>query len=321
MFLGGWVEGYNGGVIAPPGRPRLAVFPKGFFDALVARRMTLDRWLDLAAGLGVDGVEMYPRFLDSLDPVVVRGVRKSAEARGLAVPMMCHSPDFTLPDPAGRQSEVGRTKAVIAATAELGGEFCRVLSGQNRPGLAPAEAHGWVVAGIQALLPVARAAGITLVIENHYKDGLWEYPEFAQSPERFLAILEDVPGLKVQYDPSNAIVAGADPYDLLDRVLPRVATMHASDRYLEGGTVEDLRRMAADPRHGYAKILKHGVIGRGLNDYDRIFARLAAAGFAGWISIEDGEAPTEAQGIANLRASAVFLRGKMAAHFRAGVRA
>jgi sugar phosphate isomerase/epimerase len=94
--------------------------------------------------------------------------------------------------------------------------------------------------------------------------------------------------------------------------------MQASDRTLEGGTSEDLRRLAKDPQHGYARIVRHGVIGRGLNDYDRIFARLAQAGYDGWISIEDGEGPTIDEGMANLRASARFLREKMARHFGGG---
>lgn len=295
--------------------PRLAVFPKGFFDAIVTRKMSLTRWLDLAATLGVDGVEMYPRFFDSLDAATIRRVRKDAQDRGLAVPMMCHSPDFTIPDRAGREAEIERTRTVIETTAGFGGAFCRVLSGQNRPGLDPVAVHGWVTSAIESVLPTARAAGITLVIENHYKDGLWEYPEFAQSQDRFLAIVRAVPELMVQYDPSNAIVAGDDQYALLEKILPRVATMHASDRYLEGGTVEDLRKIAAEPGTGYARFLKHGVIGRGLNDYDRIFSRLSAAGFAGWVSIEDGEAPTIEEGVENLKSSAVFLRAKMAAHF------
>ena len=99
-------------------------------------------------------------------------------------------------------------------------------------------------------------------------------------------------------------------------VLPRVMTMQASDRYLEGGTLEDLRRQDGDPKHGYAKILRHGVTGRGLNDYDRIFGTLAGAGYDGWVSIEDGEAPTEAEGLENLRESARFLRSRFAEHFK-----
>jgi sugar phosphate isomerase/epimerase len=300
--------------------PRLAAFPKGFFDAIVARRMTVFRWIELASELELDGVELYPKFLDSLDVGYLKRLRSEAAARGLEIPMMCHSPDFTHADAALRRKELEHTRELFHATAELGGCFCRVLSGQNRPGLEEGEALRWVIDCLWQLVPHAQATGITMSIENHYKDGLWEYPEFALGQRLYLKILEavDTPWLKAQYDPSNCIVAGEDPYELLERVLPRLGTMQASDRTLEGGTSEDLRRLAKDPQHGYARIVRHGVIGRGLNDYDRIFARLAQAGYDGWISIEDGEGPTLEEGMANLRASARFLREKMARHFGGG---
>ncbi len=62
--------------------------------------------------------------------------------------------------------------------------------------------------------------------------------------------------------------------------------MHASDRYLAEGTIEDLRK--EEDSVGYAKRLRHGEIGQGMNDYDAIFSELAGVGFDGWISIEDG---------------------------------
>ena len=86
--------------------------------------------------------------------------------------------------------------------------------------------------------------------------------------------------------------------------------MHGSDRYFEGGTIEDLRRQEAHPQQGYSAILKHGVVGQGLNDYDKIFSILSGVGFNGWISIEDGQDP--AVGMEHLRLSAEFLRAKMA---------
>ncbi len=297
--------------------PRLAAFPKGFFDALVERRMTVLEWLDLAAELELDGAELYPAFLDAFDSAYLGRLRGEAALRGLELPMFCNSPDFTRPDPAERKKEVERTRDMFRVTAELGGRYCRVLSGQNRPGLDEAEALRWVIDCLWQLEPHAKAAGVVMCLENHYKDGLWEYPEFAQSHRLYLAILEgvDSPFLKAQYDPSNAIVAGEDQYALLDRVLPRVATMQASDRFLEGGTIEELKTMARDPQHGYAKFVKHGVIGKGLNDYDRIFGALARAGYDGWVSIEDGEGPTVEIGMDNLRQSAAFLRGQFARHF------
>lgn len=299
--------------------PSLSAFPKGFFMDLVERRMSLFQWLDLAATLGLDGVELYPRFFESMGKPYLDRVRWILKDNGLRMPMMCHSPDFTRTDPGGRRIEIEETRRMIALTAELGGQFCRVLSGQNRPGLDADEAHRWVVDSLRELLPDAERHHVVLAMENHYKDGLWLYPEFAQSHTRYLAILEavDSPWLKVQYDPSNALVAGEDQYALLERVLPRVGTVQASDRYLEGGTVEELRRLSADATHGYAPFLKHGVVGRGLNDYDRIFSTLARGGFDGWISIEDGEGETVDQGMQNLRDSVAFLRGKIAQHFPA----
>src|SRR5258708_19864086 len=86
--------------------------------------------------------------------------------------------------------------------------------------------------------------------------------------------------------------------------------MHASDRYLTSGTLADLRQH--EGAIGYASNLKHGVIGKGLNDYDEIFAVLKAEGFDGWISIEDG-----VNGIDELRESVRFLRTKIAEYFGA----
>jgi sugar phosphate isomerase/epimerase len=114
------------------------------------------------------------------------------------------------------------------------------------------------------------------------------------------------PWFGVQFDPSNTLVAGEDPLDLLEQVKSRVVTMHASDRNLMSGhTLDDLNK--AEGSIGYAAFLSHGVIGNGLNDYPRIFQILKQAGFQGWISIEDG-----LNGLEEIRASAEFLRPLMA---------
>ena len=108
----------------------------------------------------------------------------------------------------------------------------------------------WVVACIEAALPVAREEGIVLGLENHYKDGFWRYPEFAQKMDVFLQLLEAIPEREhfgVQYDPSNAIVAGDDPLELLRAVADRVVSMHASDRFLTPGA--SLGRLARQRWH------------------------------------------------------------------------
>ena len=288
---------------------KLAVFPKCYMDALcVTRSMTVFEWLDLAATLPVDGVEMYDLFLAETTPAYLRSVSDKLAEKGLAMPMMCYSPDFTIPDAGTRRKEIEKQKRVLEVTATLGGRYCRVLSGQRRPEVSREQGIAWVVEAIEALIPHAQSLGLTLTLENHYKDNYWQHPEFAQSSDVFCEILERVPSptLAVNFDPSNAILAGEDPIELLRKVRHRVVTMHASDRSIKPGyTLDDLR--AQEDSTGYASILQHGEIGKGLNDFDAIFSILRDAGFDGWISIEDG-----VNGMDELRRSADFLRRKMA---------
>jgi sugar phosphate isomerase/epimerase len=161
------------------------------------------------------------------------------------------------------------------------------------------------VACIEACLKEAEACGVTVVMENHYKDGFWTHREFAQKRDVFLGIVDRIgsPFFGVQYDPSNAIVAGDDPIALLDAVLPRVRTVHASDRSLApGATLADLDRLEGTA--GYASVLLHGVTGRGLNDWHAIFSRLATLKDRElWVSIEDGM-----NGMGEMRESVDFLK-------------
>jgi sugar phosphate isomerase/epimerase len=288
--------------------PKLAAFPKAYMDPLcVDGSMTVRQWIELAATLDLDGLEFYTGFLELVDPRTWRQFRQIAEDHGLTIPMMCCSPDFTHPDAAFRRQQIDSEKRWIDMTAQLGGSYCRVLSGQRRPELSREQGLAYAAACITACLDHAAKSGVTLILENHYKDNYWEHPEFAQSTDMFCDLVSRIESRNfgVNYDPSNAYLAGEDPLELLERVKHRVVTMHASDRFLVEGTLDDLRR--EDDGRGYAARLRHGVIGRGLNDYDAIFTTLRSVDFDGWISIEDG-----VDGFEDLRESVAFLRDTLA---------
>ena len=291
--------------------PKLATFPKAELEALVDGSMRLSDYLDFASGLDIDGVELYPLIADLEDPGTWSRYQQVCGDMGLEIPMLCCSPDFTHPDPAFRKQEIEKEKRWIEMAHALGASFCRVLSGQRRPEISRQEGVDLAADSIRACLPFAEEHGVTLILENHYKDGFWEYPEFAQPMDIFCDLVEAVgehPRFGVNYDPSNTLLAGEDPLELLSRVKHRVVTMHASDRYLKNGTLEDLSR--EEGVTGYAERLAHGEIGQGMNDYDAIFSTLNSAGFDGWISIEDG-----VDGPEQLERSVAFLRRKMTEHF------
>ncbi len=289
------------------GQPPLAAFPKAYMDELcVTGEMTLDEWIESAAALQVDGLEIYSGIRGLEDPSRWEHYRRLAADHGMQLPMLCCSPDFTHPDAAFRAEQIEREKHWIDMATGLGAKYCRVLSGQRRPEVSIDGGLDYVVECIEACLPHASACGVTLILENHYKDNFWEHPEFAQKMDVFCRLVEriDSPHFGVNYDPSNTYLAGEDPLELLRRVRTRVVTMHASDRYLAEGTLEDLRR--EEDVVGYASRLRHGTIGKGLNDYDAIFRELAGVGFHGWISIEDG-----VDGMEQLHESVAFLRAKI----------
>ena len=288
--------------------PRLAAFPKAFMHALCKDgTMRVAEWIALAVQLDIDGLEWYAGFLEMNDKNNWTIFRRMVEDHGKLIPMMCCSPDFTHPDKKFRDKEIEKEKTWIDMTYALGGSYCRVLSGQRRPELSIEEGVKLAAGCIYECLPYAKERNITLILENHYKDDFWEYPEFAQKADVFCKLVETVkhPNFGINYDPSNTYLAGEDPVDLLKRVSHRVVTMHASDRYLKEGTIEDLRKEEAGAA-GYAKRLSHGEIGKGLNDYDAIFTELKRVGFNSWISIEDG-----VDGMDQLERSVSFLRKKM----------
>ena len=292
---------------------QLAAFPKCFLDDIIVHKsMTLFDWIEKAGQLGVDGLEMHNLFFEGADEKYLEDVKEKCASFGLTIPMMCFSPDFTQPDLKKRLEELEKQKKAIDLTVKLGGKFCRTLSGQNRPGLDREKAIRWCVEMIREAVAYAESRGIIINIENHYKDGYWEYPEFALNTDIFLEIIGqiDSPFFGVNFDPSNTIVAGEDPLELLEKIKSRVVSMHASDRYLKGGNLTDLRKLELDPVYGYAKTIQHGVVGKGLNDYDAIFRILKSAGFNGWISIEDGM-----NGMEELNLSAEFLKGKIKQYF------
>lgn len=273
--------------------------------------MRVSEWIELAAKLDIEGLEWYAGFLEMSEESNWPLFRRQVEDHGLTIPMMCCSPDFTHPDAAFRSKEIAKQQRWIDMTYTLGGSYCRVLSGQRRPSLSIEEGVKLAAECIETCLPYAQQRGITLILENHYKDDFWEFPEFAQKMEVFGKLVDSIhhPNFGVNYDPSNTYLAGEDPLDLLKMVSKRVVTMHASDRFLLEGTIEDLRREEGGAA-GYAKRLSHGEIGKGLNDYDAIFTELKRVGFDGWISIEDG-----VEGMAQLERSVAFLQKKIAQYW------
>jgi len=248
----------------------LSCLPVSFFDEIVSGRMKLDEWARVGAEAGLDAIDLSILFLPELTLASARTVRRQIGSAGLQVAMLTTYPDFTHPDAMQRRIELDKECRAVSLAAELGAELIRVTAGQAHPQTGLEEGIRWAVEGLQHLVERTQDLGVHIVYENHAKPGAWQYTDFSQPPAIFLKILSgvDYPELGVNFDTGNATAFADDPLEFLERILPRVTSVHASDTSVRGQ-------------------LKHTLLGTGLTPYHEIFQRLKGAGWDGWICMEE----------------------------------
>ena len=177
---------------------RLSAFPKCYIDQIAGdRTMSVFDWIEhgpLARRRRAGNVRRLLHRV-STTPTSTASARRFAAA-GFAMPMLCCSPDFTNPDPDARKRAIDREASMIRIARRLGGPgaVCRVLSGQRYPEVEPrpGACNGSSSASSRCCRS-RREHDVVLGLENHYKDGFWTYPEFAQKQDVFLALLERHP--------------------------------------------------------------------------------------------------------------------------------
>lgn len=250
---------------------RVSCIPATYFTDIIEGRMSVEAWVDLAASLGLDGLDFGQAWFRDRRPATIASLRRRIEDKGLQACMLTCAPDFTHPETAGRQATRDEMRAMIDLAHQLGAPLIRVTAGQAHPSVSPAQGVAWVCEGIAGLLPHAVAAGVTLAYENHTKASVWQYRDFSEDSAMFLEIVRATEGteLRVNFDTANPLVHDEDPLPLLRQVAHRVASIHANDVRVRG-------------RFDFC------VVGRGLVPYTEIFTFLKrTAGFDGWISVEE----------------------------------
>lgn len=249
---------------------RFSCLPASLYEAISAGERTLADWFRLAANLGLDGADISVAHLDSLDAAYLDGLRRQAEEAGVVIAGMVTYTDFTQPNASERARQRQELRVYIDAAARLGVDFLRVTAGQKHPGVAREEGVAWAAEGLTAWVEEAKEAGVTLVYENHTIGYGWTYFDFSQPASIFLEICArtEESGLQVLFDTANLLAVNDDPLAALEIVLPRVAAVHASD-IRQAGSFEPT------------------LLGTGVAPLQALFDRLRAAGFDGWLSVEE----------------------------------
>src|SRR3954467_1846506 len=242
-------------------------------------RVAIETVIDKAAELGVQGVDVLHRQMDSEEPSYIRKLKRHALSRGVALVCLSIHQDFVDPSAEERTKNVKHTIRCIELAAKLGIPCIRLNSGRWNtiasfddlmkargeepvlPGYTESDGFKWCIDCIEKCLPKAAESGVILALENHW--GL------TRTPEGLLRILNAIqsPWLGGLMDTGNFL---EDPYPKLEKIAPKTVFVQAKT-YYGGG-------------EWYSLDL----------DYDRIAKILAAVNYNGYISLEmEGKEPAE----------------------------
>ncbi len=238
-----------------------------------AEKTPIEVVLDEAAKLGLNGVEILHRQMESEESAYLQKLKRQAFSLGLDLYNLSIHQDFVHDDADVRQQHIDHTLRCIDLAHEMGIPSIRVNSGGFRKqgsfddlikakgwvepwkGFTVDDAFAWVIDAIESCLPRAEERGVLLLLENH-----WGLTTFAQDMARIIETI-DSPWLKAILDMGNFLFE-EDMYLAMGRVAPHVRLAHAKT-YPGGGSWYTLNL-----------------------DYSRIFRILLDAGWRGYCSIE-----------------------------------
>ena len=181
--------------------------------------MTLFEFLDICAGMNLDGVELTSYYFpDPLTPEYLNKVTKRAFLLGLEVGSSATNNNFCVPAGEARNKEIAHVRQWLDNSADMGSRALRIFAGNTPKGTTDDQARKRVVECIEELLPHCEKRGVMLALENH--GGV------VSDADGSLAIANALKsewfGLK--WDCGN--YRTADPYADLQRIAPYAVTTH-----------------------------------------------------------------------------------------------
>ena len=231
----------------------------------------IEKVIDHAAELGVEGVDVLQVQMDGEAPGYLRKLKRHAFVNGVDLISLSIHQGFVSPDPKKRQRNIDHTVKCLELAHELGIPCIRLNTGRwgtiksfdalmaargiepVLPGHTEDEGFKWCIDSIQKLIPIAEKLGVHMALENHW--GL------ARTPEGLLRIVKAIPSpwLGVLMDTGNFL---ENPYDQLEMIASRTVFVQAKT-YYGGG-------------EWYSLDL----------DYKRIAGILRKVNYRGYVSIE-----------------------------------
>ena len=234
---------------------RLSLAAYSFRQALNLKKptMTLDGFIDMAAGLPLDAVELTGYYFAQTTNPYLAGLKGRCTRLGLDISGTAVRNDFCTTDSARLKTDIAHVKTWIEHTSRLGGKSIRIFAGTIGKGDTEERARTRCVAAIEEVCAHAGQFGIYVALENH--GGITATPDLMLPLVR--AVKSDWFG--VNLDTGNFHVKVLEQIEVC---LPYAVSTHIKT---------EMRR--DDGATGPA-------------DWDRIFSMFARHGYKGYMTIE-----------------------------------
>lgn len=231
----------------------------------------IEKVIDQAAMLGLDGIDVLHRQMESEEKTYINRLKRHAFVNGIAMTCLSIHQGFVTPDQAELKKHIDHTIHCMQLAADMGIPCMRLNTGRwgtiksfdefmAQRGQEPAidgytetDAFKWCIDSINQCMRTAEDLGVLLALENHWGLG--------STPEGMIRIMKavDSPWLQLLMDTGNFL---ENPYSKLEKIAPYTCFVQAKTYY--GGGV------------WYSLEL----------DYGRIISILNNVGYKGYISIE-----------------------------------
>jgi len=214
--------------------------------------MTLFEFIDLAADLPLDAVELTSYYWAETTDAYAEKLRAHAAKKKLAISGVPVGNNFCVRDEAKYKAEIQKVKDWTARAAKVGAPTVRIFAGSLGKGDTLGEAQKRVVAAMDECCATAEKLGVYLALENH--GGITD------TPEHLLELVKPVKSkwLGVNIDTGN--FRTADPYADIAKIAPYGVVSQVKTEVSPGGkTVDaDLARVVKILKeanfHGYVAL-------------------------------------------------------------------
>ncbi len=179
---------------------------------LMKPTMTLFEFIDLAAELPLDAVELTSYYWAETTDAYAEKLKSHAAKKKLAISGVPVGNNFCVKDPAKYKAQIQSVKDWTERAAKVGAKTVRIFAGNLEKDDTLEEAQKRVVAAIVECCAVAEKHGIVLAMENH--GGI------TATPEQLLALVKPVKSAALGVNIDTGNFKTADPYADIAKIAP-----------------------------------------------------------------------------------------------------